>query len=299
MKILINRRPIIGPWGGGNHFVRALCDTFINAGHEVVHHFCDNIDVIFMQDPRYDEIKISVNEIIHYKKQNPKTVVVHRVNECDARKNTNDVDVLLRECSKYTDHTVFVSEWMQKYHLGLGWNSPNYSWIYNGVDYNIFKPNNKFNNGKINVVTHHWSDNYLKGFDAYEFIDDLCAEHPNLTFTYIGRERGTFNNARIIDPLYGEQLGAELGKYDVYISGSKFDPGPNHILESLACKIPTYVHINGGGAVEFAGASHSYSSLEELKALLLSNAFIENKFIPVSWEKCMMSYLDLLNALVK
>jgi hypothetical protein len=32
--------------------------------------------------------------------------------------------------------------------------------------------------------------------------------------------------------MFGKELGDELGKYDVYASASRFDPGPNHIIES-------------------------------------------------------------------
>ena len=38
----------------------------------------------------------------------------------------------------------------------------------------------------------------------------------------------------------------------------------NHILESLSCEIPTYVHKDGGGAVEFAGIENTYSDIYEL-----------------------------------
>ena len=109
MKILINRKPVQGPWGGGNLFVSAFCEYMKNIGHTVVHKFEYNIDLIFIQDPRYDELRISINEIIAYKKLKPLTKIIHRVNECDARKETSNIDALLRECSEFTDKTVFVS----------------------------------------------------------------------------------------------------------------------------------------------------------------------------------------------
>ena len=293
MKILINRKPVEGPWGGGNLFVRAFCGFLSGKDHTVVHEFSDDVDAIFMQDPRYSDLGISVNEILAYKRWKPSTRVIHRVNECDARKNTADIDDLLRQCSEHTDTTVFVSEWMRQYHLTRGWKCQDTHVIHNGVDKEHFRPTpteDKINNGKINIVTHHWSSNRMKGFDVYEALDSFVGEHPGFTFSYVGRDLGTFQNALVIPPLHGLQLGRMLSRYDVYVSGSLFDPGPNHVLEALACEIPTYVIKSGGGAVEFAGENHSYETMSELIDILSTKNFAKNQFVPHSWNSCVMKY---------
>ena len=41
----------------------------------------------------------------------------------------------------------------------------------------------KINNKKVNIVTHHWSDNYLKGFDVYDKLDEFVKENNDFTFT--------------------------------------------------------------------------------------------------------------------
>jgi len=294
MKILINRKPVDGPWGGGNLFVKALCEGLVRDGHEVTHQLCNDIDIIFMQDPRYSDLGISINEIIAYKNSNPSTKIIHRVNECDARKNTSDIDALLSECSKYTDLTVFVSNWMKDYHCKKGWHCDITDVVYNGVDKDHFfhvEDKKKICNGKINLVTHHWSNNWLKGFDVYNWLDEFVSTDSRYTFTYIGRENGTFKNTKVIPPLSGAKLGNELSRYDVYISGTKFDPGPNHILESLACEIPTYVHSSGGGAVEFVGSDHTFDSNDDLFRLLDRHKFIKNSFAPHTWEHCIEQYI--------
>ena len=295
MNVLINRKPLRDqPWGGGNLFLTALCDILASSSVNVKHNFSDDIDVIFMQDPRYNELQISVNEIAAYKNFNPNTKIIHRVNECDARKNTNDMDDLLRECSKITDHTVFVSEWMRQYHVSKNWQCKNTSVIHNGVNLDHFSKSEKIKNGKVNIVAHHWSDNRLKGFDIYEKLDRFVEANDEFTFTYIGRHNSTFKNTKIIDPLTGIDLGRELGKYDIYISGSLYDPGPNHILESLACRIPTYVISNGGGSVEFAGNDHSYDTFEDLVDILKSRKYDLNDYIPTSWEYCIDQYMKII-----
>jgi len=295
MKVLINRKPVDGPWGGGNLFVKAFSEKLPLCGHDVVYEFSDDIDIIFVQDPRYSDLGISINEIVAYKQHRPHVRIIHRVNECDARKGTADMDNLLRATSQYTDHTIFVSEWIRQYHMDRDWGCKNTSVVYNGVNRDHFSPpppGGKMNNGKINIVTHHWSSNRMKGFDIYEAIDDFVGKYSEkFTFTYIGRELGTFKHTRIIPPKFGKDLGDELAHYNVYVSGTKFDPGPNHILESLACQIPTYVYNLGGGAVEFAGESHIFKSIEEILEILDSNDFIINKFLPYDWGKCIEQYV--------
>ena len=297
MKILINRKPVDGPWGGGNLFVKAFCELLREKGHTVVHELSSDLDVIFMQDPRYSELGISINEIASYKRQKPSTLVLHRVNECDARKGTEDMDQLLQASSEYVDTTIFVSNWMKNYHMSRGWKCSDARVLYNGVEKRHFQPrekSSKIDNGKINLVTHHWSNNRMKGFDVYEALDEFVGKNNDFTFTYIGRALDTFKNTELVKPTFGADLGEKLSMFDVYISGSLFDPGPNHILESLACEIPTYAYKDGGGACEFVGESHTYNSIEELTNILLGKKFKINDLMPDDWETCIDGYYRVL-----
>ena len=52
MKIYLNRRPVSGPWGGGNKTVSMLSKSLTELGHKVVYQLEDNIDIIFCFDPR-------------------------------------------------------------------------------------------------------------------------------------------------------------------------------------------------------------------------------------------------------
>lgn len=299
MKILINRKVVNGPWGGGNKFVKAFYDHGRKRGHKIVSAFEEDIDLIFLQDPRPNELGIGINESYSYCRAFPKTKLVQRINECDARKDTSHMDKMLNACSSVLDHTVFVSDWMKNYHVEKGWVCKNQSVIYNGADLEIFKKRDKIENGKINIVTHHWSNNYMKGFDIYNEIDSFVKENSDFTFTYIGREIGSFKNTKVIPPLFGKALGEELSKYDLYISASRFDPGPNHILESLACEIPTYVYKDGGGCIEFAGEEMVYNDLEDLISIIKNKNYGTNKMRPTSWETCLEQYFDLFEEMLK
>ena len=299
MRILINRKPVEGPWGGGNLFVKSFCDHFTSIGHEVVHDFNRRVDAVFIQDPRYDSLGISIKEIEKYKQNNPEIRVIHRVNECDARKNTSGMDEILRACSHLSDDTIFVSEWMRDYHQSKGWFSKRSHVVYNGVNLADFSPGQKIDNGKVNIVTHHWSDNPMKGADVYEFLDSFVEENKDYTFTYIGRTKSNFKNTNIVKPLSGKALGDELKKYDVYVSGSRNDPGPNHIIESIACKIPTLCHVDGGGALEFCGIKNAFSDGKSLIHLLekVNQKKNEKNVLEVySWKECMKKVQEILEA---
>ena len=48
MKIYLNRKPVKGPWGGGNKIVATLANHLQLNGHEVVYNLnVPNIDVLF------------------------------------------------------------------------------------------------------------------------------------------------------------------------------------------------------------------------------------------------------------
>lgn len=298
MKILVNRKPVEGPWGGGNLFLKSFCKIMKNLGHEIIHSIQPDIDIFFIMNPRYNELGISINEAIAYKQKNKSTKIIQRINDCDARKNTSGVDELLIECSKYLDSTIFVSEWMKNYFLSKGWHCNKNYVVINGVE-TITDNVEKIKNKKLNIVTHHWSNNYLKGFDIYDQLDEFVGKNNEYTFSYVGRERGTFKNTIVIPPLAGEELYKELKKYDVYVSASRYDPGPNHILESISCNLPTYVHKDGGGCVEFAGSSYVFNNFEELVELLKQNNHQKNKNKFVGWKESIVSLNKIIENLLK
>jgi hypothetical protein len=299
MKVYINRKPINGPWGGGNMWVKAAYELLPYFGIRLVE-LNEMPDVILIVGLNRDNECISAIDAINYKnmrRRNGNDVkVIMRVNENDARKGTNYLDSSIKELMLRVDNVVFVSKWLKTY-FSIDDLTIKDSIICNGVDTSIFKSASKINNNKVNIVTHHWSDNILKGFDIYDEIDSWISNHSDFTFTYIGRDRGTFKNTKIISPLFGPKLGAELAKYDVYISASRYDPGPNHIIESIACKIPTYVHIDGGGCVEFAGTDHTYSNINEILNILSNKQYIENtQWMPNDWHTCIKQFAEIITA---
>ena len=300
LKVSINRKPVDGPYGGGNLFIRQLIKTLSSAGHHVVHTPDHDSDCIFICDPRPSGDGYSINDAIGCKSRNPNLKIIQRINECDARKNTEHMDQLLLQCSRLIDHTIFVSNWMRDYFLKKGWQNNSFSVLHNGVSQNyldIQRSAPSPTSSVLSIVTHHWSNNVLKGFDAYDFIDYLCGIRDDIRFTYIGRHRNSFSNTTCINPLSGHDLAIELSRHDIYVSGSRFDPGPNHVLEALAVGLPTYVHNDGGGAVEFAGKNMSFKNFVELESIINKASHEQNIFVPLEWDKALNKIHTVLESL--
>lgn len=313
MKVLINRRPVNGPYGGGNLFVKAAWDILPKFGYVPVTDFSENPEVILMVDPHPDgDIRIGINEIAGYKHhQKERVAVIHRINECDARKATTNVDQMLRLCQNWVDERVFVSNWLRD-HLRSKWEYPDgihggisdNPVIINGVDKKIFSPMGPGQNwtDRTLITTHHWSDNPMKGLDVAIWLDEyfIPKYRDRFAYTYIGRLKHQLKNSRMVEPCFGCDLGIEVSCGEIYISASKFDPAPNHILEALSCGLKTFVHADGGGAVEFAGTDHVYSSLEELEKILLTPLVdlpYNNAISLTTWEECIAQYAKLFDEL--
>ena len=116
MKVSIGYKEIDGPWGGGNNFRINLSKYLIEKGISVTNNLRDrNIDIIILTEPRLSSFSSSYTyrEIYYYKKLvNPNVMVIHRINECDERKNTNYMNKFLRWSNYCADYTVFISKWL-------------------------------------------------------------------------------------------------------------------------------------------------------------------------------------------
>lgn len=255
-------------------------------------------EVILAIDPREDELRISYKEMIEYKRVCGNHVrLVFRINECDARKGEHEViDPLIRQLGQYADHCVFISDWLREYHFSRGFKTTGkISVIHNG-HLSQFRPIVKGKReGPIKIVTHHWSNNFRKGHQFYAAIDDWIKSRDDFEFTYIGRSAARFSpRVKVVGPLWGQELAAELASHDVYITGSLYDPGPNHVAEAIACGLPTYVYGEGGGGVEMAGPSHVFQSTREMLNILGEKNYKPNPTTVRPWEEVIEDYLNIL-----
>ena len=260
MIISIQSKLIVGPWGGGNLFAKNIIDYLKKNNFNVINDlYNEKIDIILMTDPlkNSSSTNYSFKDIKNYKKFiNPNVKIIHRINECDERKNTKNVNKEIIQSNSIADSTVFVSKWLKRIYEKIGLDNNNMV-IVSGSDREIF---NNFGKqiwdgiSNIKIVTHHWGTNVNKGFEIYKLLDEKIFDGTlnGVEFTYIGNlpKNFEFKNTRYIKPLQGLELAEELKKHDIYLTASINEPSGNHHIEGAQCGLPL-LYINSGGVVEY------------------------------------------------
>ncbi len=263
MKISIGTNIQDGPWGGGNLFALNLKNYLIEKGHEVTFKLEDNdIDIILLTEPRRTSpssafTNYDVIDYITYK--NNDALVIHRINECDEHKNTNFINKYISYANKSADATVFVSTWIKNLYSEFEeiQNKPN-KVILAGANEEIFNAKNfkAWNKSeKLKFVTHHWSNNWNKGFDVYKKFDELLENgefNNKFEFNFIGRlpEKFEFKNSNLIEPKSGKDLAKQIKDNHFYITGTVNEPSGNHHIEAAQCGLPI-MYIDSGGVKEY------------------------------------------------
>lgn len=259
-KIALGIKVKENPWGGGNQFGAAFVEYFNSFGIVVTSTLDEDSDLIMLMDPRrnVESFTFTHKEIFKFKKKHRNVKVVHRINECDLRKGTRGMDKKLIKANKCADYTVFISEWLRDYFFKQGFNKERpHTVIRNGADEHIyFSEGKEMWDGKspMRLVTHHWSDNWMKGFDIYSKLDRFLADpwmRSLFSFTFIGRWPANleFKNTRTVGPLYRDSLAKELRNHHVYLTASRWEPCGMHHIEGALCGLPV-LYINEGGGIE-------------------------------------------------
>ena len=116
MRISIGMNLQSGPWGGGNQFGHSMRSYFEQRGWSVYFDLDEpDLDIIVLTEPRsnLNSSAYSFKDIMDYLRyKNEKAIVVHRINECDERKGTTDVNDFLIKANRCADHTVFISSFL-------------------------------------------------------------------------------------------------------------------------------------------------------------------------------------------
>jgi len=262
MRISINARFIKGPYGGGNQFVNTLEKYLRSKGHEVFRKLVPDLDLILIVSSQ-SELKITaydIGSVADYIALNPNTVVVQRVNSCDEQRGRNlGINEAILKANRVADYTVFISSFVRDLFAskGLDLSKPN-SVILNGADEEIFNSSGRaeWNPGeKLRIVTHHWSSNYMKGFNIYERLDQLLEIEPFkdlFKFTYIGNVPvGVFfKNTQVIAPTSGKGLADLLKQHHIYITAARNEAAGMHHIEGMRCGLPV-LFLRSGALPEY------------------------------------------------
>ena len=262
MKISIGSRVIDGPYGGGNEYLLNLKNSFEELGYTVLHDLKDkDLDFILLTNPLVNSETSTFDNYdidFYLKFINPKAITLHRINECDERKNTNFVNKEIIKASQNIDSRIFVSEWLRSLYEAQGIESKENITLLGGPDSTVFNNFEKVKwNGseKLKIVTHHWSSNIMKGFDIYKTLDNLISTkkwNNKIEFTYIGNlpKNFKFFNSNVLPVMDKKDLSEELKKHHIYVTASINEPSGNHHMEAGLSRLPI-LHLNSGGLPEY------------------------------------------------
>ena len=311
-RVALNLKPRSGSWGGANQWATQLIRFLRYNGWSVCYDLKSSVDAVVMTHTGLSSsTTFGVVEVDAYKKKNPHVQCLHRINDNDIRKETSEMDELLARSNTVADHTVFVSQWLCDHHV-KGWFDAGrpHSVITPGADPRFFHPIGTqlpLSGKPLRLVTHHWSDNWNKGFDVYRDIDALITERlaDQFELWVIGRWPSDlkWKSAKTFAPASGRQLAGLLRECHGYVSASRFEPGAMHVAEGLQCGLPLLYHRDSGGTVE-QGRRYGMEISENLKETLLN--FSQNLpelrgqllSSPPSGTRMAAEYFELIQGLV-
>ncbi len=311
-RVAINLLPRSGSWGGANQWASQLTRFLRNAGYAVRHDLRRPVDCIVMTHAGLARgVSFGVDEVARFRSEHPGVKVIHRINDNDIRKGTSEMDGHLARSDGVADQTVFVSEWLRDHHAARWFDVARpHSVIEPGAEAAVFHPigNLPLRDGEsLRLVTHHWSDNWAKGFDVYRDIDTLIADREvkDLELRIIGRwpSEISWRAATTHPPASGRALAALLRGCHGYVSASRHEPGAMHVVEGLQCGLPLLYHAETGGTVAMGrryGVEIGASLADSLADFRSHYAELRSRLLeePPSGDRMCIAYRRLIQRLL-
>jgi glycosyltransferase involved in cell wall biosynthesis len=251
IKLYVNFKPRVGPWGGINSFLKAFIKVCENRSDITLLKEPDlhNTD-IFLQSAASSggDTDLALNDFKEiFKNQNRKKLIV-RLDGLRAVYSTNisESDHVQIELAKKASGIIFQSKASLEQFRKFDYRGENYRIIYNGVDQSIFYPDsaNKSLRGPLKILAASWSNSPKKGFRVISEIS--LQENVEVTFVGCWNENTPKNNVKIIEALPQEKLADIYRSNDVFLHAAEDDPCPNVVLEALSCGLPMIYNTTGG-----------------------------------------------------
>lgn len=311
-RVAMNLKPRRGSWGGANQWASQLARWLEFNGWEVRFDLRARPDVVVMTHTgMVAATEFGAEEVEVAKERWPGLRCLHRINDNDIRKETSEMDSFLARSGRVADHTVFVSGWLRDYHAERWFDRGRaHSVILPGADARFFHPiGGAIWDGKqpLRIVTHHWSDNWNKGFDVYRAIDELACGRlaGKVELHVIGRWPSDlkWKSAKTHPPASGADLAALLRGCHAYVSASRHEPGAMHVVEGMQCGLPLLFHRDTGGTVEQGrecGVEIGDPLADSLEELCVRHAGLRRKLLadPPSGSRMAAAYECILTRLI-
>ena len=233
------------PYGGGNQFLKALREEFINL--KVYTEEIKDADIILFNSHHF------LNDVLKLRMIYPGKVFIHRIDgPIGLIRNDRKTDKLIFDINNLVaDVTVFQSYWSKKKNKDIGFKTKSpVEVIINATNKDIFqtRKNKSLNKSRVKLIAISWSSNWKKGFQYYKWLDDNL-DFSRYYFTFIGNSPVTFKNIKYIKPVGSKVLAEILSENDIFLNFSESDPCSNSLIEALQIGLPSIV-LNDGGHPE-------------------------------------------------
>lgn len=316
INFFINFKPENIAYGGGNVFSLNLINYLKNKNINITYDLNNNIDVFFIIDPHKGPFKkYCLDEIVNYRNKIKKGKIIIRVNDCDKTRPdvTKERSREFKIMQNYSDIDLFIfnSDFIKEYYMNKydKLKDINYRVIYNGGNNEILKPRENYTKRKcLKIVTHHWSDNINKGYETYYKLHKFFENRTDYEFIFVGRKfNDNYKDVPVRGPYKGQELADVLKSCDIYVTDSKWDSCPMHVVEALLCGLPIlYTSCEGGGKnlcelpnekvgesfLDFPDLINKIEIISENYALYRSN-ILKNLNIYKN-ENCLSKYYNIL-----
>ncbi|MFX1391945.1 MAG: glycosyltransferase [Promethearchaeota archaeon] len=264
MKISILWDVLDKPIGGGNQFLRALRNQLIKKGLYVhnpkeadclIFNSYHNVDLVLQLKLEFQNRKIFIHRIDHplfYIKRKKRKINpnIYKLNKIIA------------------DGTIFQSKWCKRDNYTFGYKKNSFETIImNAVDPDIFFSKDTLNERnrtkqKYELVAVSWSENFIKGFDLYRFLDENL-DFNLYSMTFIGKSPITFKNIKHINPVKSKELAILLREKDIYITGAMKEHCSNSLIEALSCGLPSVALESGSLPEILKKGGETFKTYEE------------------------------------